>query len=81
MENEEQERNVFFNVLNQQFEDDEESVKSGLELLERIINRKLIKPYYYGFRCITQEETNERKKYELKNKITNFVHLLLLKVK
>lgn len=81
MENEDQERNAFFNVLNEQFEYDEESVKSGLELLERIVNRKLIKPYYYGFRSITQEEANERKKYEQKNKITSFVHLLLLKLK
>ena len=81
LENEDQERNVFFNVLNEQFEDDEESVKSGLELLERIINRKLIKPYYYGFRSITQEEANDRKRYEQKSKITNFVHLLLHKVK
>jgi hypothetical protein len=68
-------------VLKSQYDEDEDQIKNGLELLERIVNRKLIKPYYAGFKSITQEEVYTRRNYEKKNTLTNFVHLLIAKVR
>lgn len=52
-----------------------------MELLERVINRKLIRPYYAGFRSITQEEIINEKNYGKKNALNNFFHLLMAKQK
>lgn len=46
-----------------------------------MINRKLIKPYYAGFKAITQEEIIHEKNYGKKNTIINLVHLMTSKLK
>lgn len=67
--------------MKEKFEADEEQIKNGLDLFERIINRKLIKPYYAGFKSITQEEIIHEKSFGKKNSLNNFFHFMFNKIK
>jgi len=49
--------------------------------MERIVSRKIFKPYHEGFNAITKEEKRITKPYIVKNILSNFVHLLTFRIR
>ncbi len=56
IENEVLENQEFFNMMKEQYEEHELKEKEGLHIMEKIVARKLIKPYYTAFKAIYSDD-------------------------
>ena len=81
LEKEEWEQTEFFTILKEEFENDERNQEKGFYLLEKIIGRKLIKPYSSGFSAIMKDEKKVSRAFFLKNITSNLLHMLEHKMK
>jgi hypothetical protein len=72
-------------MLRDEYEKDERDEERGIFALERVISRKLVKPYILGFKAIIHDDKDQKtissSKYLIKNVATNMFHLLNYKMK
>lgn len=68
-------------MLKEEYDRDEINEERGIYILDRVVSRKLVKPYTLGFKAITKDEKRLSNKFIINNVATNLVHFLTHKVK
>lgn len=56
IENEVLENQEFFTMIKEQYEEQELKQKEGLDIVEKIVGRKLIGPYFTAFKAISSDD-------------------------